>query len=187
MRRAIRRKGGWSLLLNQGHTYIGRPNDNIVLLLQLFTLQIIHFEFWYCSGAAVVFIFWLLQFTTWEYKIPFFSLLSHNHKLTSTELASFSKTDMALFWFDATMKGINVWKIDNTIRGSKIPDKMQKTRLNGITFPVTQLVTNWPWRNFHHPVHQCLFNHIIKIDFQFGQHDNKKLFFKSRIKDHTFA
>ncbi len=58
----------WGMLVVHGRTYSGRPGDDFVLLLLLLTIQIIQFEFGCSSGAAIVFVFWLLQFSSREYK-----------------------------------------------------------------------------------------------------------------------
>ncbi len=71
------RDGAWLRLARvQGRACIGRPSDDFILIAQPFTLQIIQFEFRRCFGAAIVFVFGLLQFSTRGYKIPHYSVFS---------------------------------------------------------------------------------------------------------------
>ncbi len=67
---ALTRACGWGKLVVQGRACIGRPSDNFVLFVQLFTLHIIQFQFGRCSGAAIGFVFCLLQFSTKDHTIP---------------------------------------------------------------------------------------------------------------------
>ncbi len=57
-RHAITRARGWGKLVVQGCANTGWSSDNFILLVQLFTLQIIPFKFGRCFGASIVFVFW---------------------------------------------------------------------------------------------------------------------------------